>query len=337
MSHVLITGGAGAIGGQVLRAIEQQLGLQRVSIIGGEPIEPTPSGTTMQVVDGDLGQPRFGLSDDGFARLGDSVDTVFHCAERTVLDADLDAARAANVQPVATLVELLEANPRARLAHVSTTMVAGTKRGLFTEFDLACGQQFHNAYEQSKFEAETLLRESSVWDRVTVFRRSLTAGGPESAHTPLNALLRGLAGRRPMLLAGDPRMRLDAVPLSYVARAMVALAGQPAALGQTLHLVAGLVQSRPLGELVTALRDRFHRGRVGFVPPMLSAIARLIGIVGLGLVEVFPGRHGALVPYFRHRQAFDDFVARALLEPLGVRSPAPEVCLAELLDELHAA
>ncbi|MCA9712169.1 MAG: SDR family oxidoreductase, partial [Myxococcales bacterium] len=225
-------------------------------------------------------------------QLGGSVDTIFHCAERTALDRDLEAARAANVQPVSTLVDLLGGNPGARLAHVSTTMVAGTKRGLFTEFDLACGQRFHNAYEQSKFEAETLLRESKVWDRVTVFRRSLTVEEAPGAGAPLSALLDDLRRRRPVLLAGDPRMRLDAVPLSYVVGSMVALARRPEALGQTLHLVAGLVQpdlSQNPGQGFTIAGGVIMGTGVAFLVPgavRLATWRRRQGTTRLGVVPM---------------------------------------------------
>ncbi|MCA9710885.1 MAG: SDR family oxidoreductase [Myxococcales bacterium] len=326
---MMITGCTGSIGAMVLGSVAQDPGVERIYVVGERPGTALPAHPDLRVVGGELGRPRFGLRAYELEQLGGSVDTIFHCAERTALDRDLEAARAANVQPVSTLVDLLGGNPGARLAHVSTTMVAGTKRGLFTEFDLACGQRFHNAYEQSKFEAETLLRESKVWDRVTVFRRSLTVEEAPGAGAPLSALLDDLRRRRPVLLAGDPRMRLDAVPLSYVVGSMVALARRPEALGQTLHLVAGLVHARPLGELVAALRGRLQRGRVGFVPPVLARIIGAVGLLTLGLVEVFPGRHRAFAPYFRHRQAFDDFRARALLDPLGLPLPSPEACLAE--------
>lgn len=329
----MITGSAGPVGAHVLRHVCEHATPARIYLLGERPAATPAGDVELCHVEGDPFAPRFGLDPDAFAALCEQVGTVFHCAERGVFDHDLEAARAANVQPLRTLIELLERNPEARLAHVSTTMVAGNKRGLFTEFDLACGQRFHNAYEQSKFEAETLLRESSVWSRVTVFRPSLTAGpgaaGPRSLRGPLGTLLAGLR-RRFVLLAGDPRMHLDTVPLSYVARSMVALARHPEALGQTLHLVTGWANTRSLRELVTAIRQRSSRGRVGFLPPALGLLARILGL--LGVVEALPART-ALAPYFRHRSTFDDYCARALLDPLGVHLPQFDDHLAELLGE----
>jgi nucleoside-diphosphate-sugar epimerase len=348
VNNVMITGSTGAIGARVLSSVAAQPGVRRIYVLrdraaaSPEPALAQEPGAELRPLDGDPRQPRLGLDPAAFTDLCASVDTIFHCAERTVIDRDLDAARASNVQPVATLIEMLQHNPAARLAHVSTTMVAGTKRGLFTEFDLACGQGFHNAYEQSKFEAERLLRESAVADRVIVFRRSLTAdelAGSSSGRpsSPLAAFLDTLRRGKLVLFAGDPRMHLDAVPLSYVAGSMVALAARPESLGKTLHLVAGWPRSRALGELVASIRERLGRSRVRFLPPALSFLARALGLAGLGLVAAFPGRRAALAPYFRHRCTFDDFQARALLAPIGLSCPDTDACLAEILDGTEAA
>ena len=348
MNNVMITGSTGAIGARVLSSLAAQPGLRQIYVLrdrsgsGSPPAPDLKPHAELRLLDGDPRQPRLGLDPAAFTDLCASVDTIFHCAERTIMDRDLDAARAFNVQPVATLIEMLQHNPAARLAHVSTALVAGTKRGLFTEFDLACGQRFHNAYEQSKFEAERLLRESAVADRVTVFRRSLTAdelaaGTAVRQSSPLAALLDTLRRGKLVLFAGDPRMHLDTVPLSYVAGSMVALATRPEALGKTVHLVAGWPRSRALRELAAVIRKRFGRGRVRFLPPALSFLARALGLAGLGLIAAFPGRRAALAPYFRHRCTFDDFQARALLEPLGLSCPDSDACLAEILDGAGAA
>lgn len=53
-----------------------------------------------------------------------------------------------------------------------------------------------------------------------------------------------------------------------------------------------------------------------FVPPALAFLVR--------------GQR-ALAPYLRQRCVFDDFLARALLEPLGLSCPMPETYLAQAL------
>lgn len=343
MKSVMLTGTSGAIGAEVLAAVLAMPSVEQVVLLenegDGEPRRRLPvaaAGPSVRTLAVDLRRPRFGLDEQAFAALCGSVDTLFHCAERTSIDQDLASARAANTEPVAVLIEVLQRNPAARLVHLSTTLVAGTRRGLFTEFDLACGQDFHNAYEQSKFEAERQLRASDVSGRVIVARRSFTMDAPQATvqgrwSSPLAWLIDGLLRSRLMLIAGDPRMQIDAVPLSYVASSLVALAGRDEALGKTLHIVAGWSRPWQLSAFVAEVRRGLGRGRAGFVPPALSFLARGLSLLTLGLIASFPGRRSTLAPYFRHRCVFDNFQARALLEPLGLAAPSPESCLADLL------
>lgn len=131
-----------------------------------------------------------------------------------------------------------------------------------------------------------------------------------------------------MLLPGDPLAHLDLVPLGHLAKALVALADQPEAAGKTLHLVAGWPRSRTLGEIVELVRSLAahahggHRGKVRFVPPALAFLLR--------------GQR-ALAPYLRQRCVFDDFLARGLLEPLGLSCPEPETYLAQALAGMATA
>ena len=338
MKSVVLTGAGGAMGRRVLAALGRRPEIERICLLG--PVWLAEQGRTracaamavgnaeVRRVAGDLRAPRFGLDEVAFVALGEGTDVVIHCAERSRLDGDLGASRADNVKPLETLVELLRWNGRTRLVHLSTAWVAGTRRGLFTEFDLACGQRFCNAFEQSKYEAECLLRDSEVAERVTIVRRSLTIDetGPagETDESPLVPLLGRIARGQRTLIAGDPLAHLDLVPLGHVAEAVVALAGHPAAAGKTLHLVAGWPHSRPLGELVELARS-LHRGEgnatVRFVPPALAFLVR---------------RLRPLAPYLRQRCIFDDFLARELLEPLGLSCPAPEAYLAQALGSLAA-
>ena len=247
----------------------------------------------VQLVDGDAASAAWA-----------EADSIVHCAERDVLDDDLALARRHNVEPVARLIEVLRAHPALRLTYVSSAWVAGDKRGLFTEFDHDCGQRFHNAYERSKYEAEGLLRASDVRSRVLIVRRSAILDAGEE---PLGPLLAALGKRRPILVAGDPRAEVDAVAAEEFAASVAAASSDPAALGKTLHLVAGPARRRTFRSIVNAAR----RGPVWFVPPALAPLARLVAALTAGLVRAFPPR-GAQ-PYVRHRCAFDDFQARRIL------------------------
>lgn len=347
MNSVLLTGAAGTIGSRVLTGVAAHLQVGRIWLLSDESAErstsilpetePRPEGHELVIdrVSGELGKPRFGLSEAEFSELASSIDVVVHCAERVTLDDDLQAARTHNVQPVATLIEFLQANPVCRLIHLSSTLIAGSKRGLFTEFDLSCGQEFYNAYDQSKFEAESLVRESDVSSRVTVLRRSFTLDEPyateQCSQSPLGLLLDRLRRDKRVLFAGDPRMRIDVVPPSYVADTAVALAVHPQMDGQTLHCVAGWHDSWILADFMSAVRKHYKHSKVRFLPPVFGFLGWLARVISLGMWSAFPKRRWGLKPYVRQRTCFDDFLANTQRDSLSISRPTREAGLTELL------
>jgi nucleoside-diphosphate-sugar epimerase len=244
-----------------------------------------------------------------------------------MFDGNLAKARASNVEPVRWLIEMLEKRRDARLVHLSTTWVCGTKGGLFTEFDLACQQSFYNAYEQSKYEAECLLKNSSVADRVIIIRRSLTVDmsnfADEAAVTTFESVLASLQTTPRIAVLGDSRARIDVIPIEYLAAATVALAGNSSARGRTVHVVAGWGKSWTLGELVQRIRTRVSNSRVYYWPALFAAPVRLIGRLSFGRLLTLP-RFAAALPYLRQRCVFDDYLATQLLKPLGLTCPSPE-------------
>jgi nucleoside-diphosphate-sugar epimerase len=334
VQRVLITGSDTPIGASVVAAMAARPDVERIYTLAADAGAPARADKQF-VLAGDVHAPHLGLGHAGFADLGLAIDTVVHCAERSVVDQDLVAARAGNITPLVPLLQLLADRPQIRLAHLSTVLVAGDKRGLLTEFDLEVGQRFHNAYERSKFEAEKFIRDSAVASRVTVFRRSHTLDESyDRPRTLLATLLRGLAAPGSLLVTGDPHMSLDLVPTGHVGAAMTCLIDQPAAHGKILHLVAGPDRAWSLGQLLAEARRRLGRGAPRFLPPAFARLAPLIELLTLGRVTTCPGRQVDLAPYLRHRAAFNDDQARVLLARHGVPAPDRERTLADLLGGL---
>src|SRR5205823_4457876 len=124
----------------------------------------------------------------------------------------------------------------------STAYVAGTHNGVFAERDLDVGQSFHNSYEQSKFEAEQLVRAREDLP-FTILRPSIVVGDRSSGWTsafnvlywPLRAFARGLFDAVPAI----PTAPVDVVSIDYVADAIHELCQCPLAAGETYHLTAG--------------------------------------------------------------------------------------------------
>ncbi len=114
----------------------------------------------------------------------DEVTHVLHCAASVRFDLPLTEARRANVGTAAVVADIARRAPRLeRLVHVSTAYVGGTHRGTFHESELDVGQDFRNSYEQTKFEAEGLLRESAQDLPLSVARPSIVVGEAGSGWT----------------------------------------------------------------------------------------------------------------------------------------------------------
>jgi pimeloyl-ACP methyl ester carboxylesterase/nucleoside-diphosphate-sugar epimerase len=285
---------------QVLNALESYLG-------------PLPQ--TVSVVDGELELPRFGFSIAEWDRFATSFDAAIHCAQRETQDQNLELARAANLLPVESWLSLLERNPALRLHHLSTAFTAGTRHGLYTEFDLECGQDFHNAYERSKYEAELRIRESRVSDRVTVYRPSHTLGTVTG--TAFN-----LGGAYPLLatlatasiLPGDGRARIDFVSADYVGSAIASLALDGAT--GTFHLACGWHASLTVKNAAAIAAKALGRRKGALLLPRIASPLLRIGsrpesfILARDLLNQGP--------------VFDTYLADRALCMIGIKRPSPE-------------
>jgi pimeloyl-ACP methyl ester carboxylesterase/nucleoside-diphosphate-sugar epimerase len=346
-ARILLTGAATLVGAEVLKELlaRPQVEAIRLLLPAGEArqrrtrerleayLGPLPS--SIEMIAGDLRLPRFGFSLATWDELAAWVNTGFHCAQREIRDRNLELARQANVWPVETWLQLLGHNPVLRLHHLSTAFVGGTRRGLLTEFDLDCGQGFHDAWERSKFEAEVRLRESPASDRVTIYRPSHTLGRAatgEAFHLEgAYALLASLAAAP--VLPGDAHARIDLVPADWVAAAMVALAGSGAG---TFHLACGWAASLPVREAA----DLAARGRGGtrgarLLPRAVAGPLRLVGAAAPGGLASRGLAFTTARNLLHQGPVFDTYLAGLALAPLGLPCPAPAAWLETAARSAH--
>ena len=336
MRRVFLTGAATLVGAEVLRALLHRIEVHSIALL--MPADETLRTQTLQrleafagpmprsvsVITGDMRLPRFGLSVEAWKTLASSADIGIHCGQREVPDQNLELARQANVAPVENWIYLLERNPSLRLHHLSTALVGGARRGLFTEFDLDCGQRFHNAFEHSKFEAETRLRESSVTDRVAVYRPSHVLGcaatGQAFDFGGAYPLLSTIA--KAAILPGDARARLDFVPADYVASAIVTLALHNAA--GTFHLACGWETSLPVRDAVKLAAGGRGRSRGARLLP--RAAAWPLQLAGASSADGLTSRALAFTTardLLHQGPVFDTYLADLALKPAGITRPAP--------------
>ena len=344
---VLVTGATGFLGMELMarllqdgdrrvwalvRAASQRDAEQRVrSTLTSLGADPEAVAERVLPVAGDLLRHGLGLDPRLRDELTESVGEVIHAAASVSFTLPLDEARAVNVEGTRHVLDLaVHAASRGtglrRFAHVSTAYVAGTHRGPFGEHDLARGQGFNNTYERSKWEAELLLRRYGGLLPVQVFRPSIVVGDDRTGwtssfnviYTPLRAYARGALPALPARRSAP----VDAVPVSYVARAILALAAAPP--GRTFQLAAGPAAST-VGDLIDRGAELLGQPRARALPPRLyrrvvhPLLLRRAGPAQRRWLE----RGKVFFPYLATRARFDVRATREALDDAGIEPPPP--------------
>jgi thioester reductase-like protein len=348
---ILLTGATGFIGTEVLarllkrtdrriyalvRGSDDAQAEARLSSILHRAVGPDAAlGGRVVAVRGNVEQPELGLDAAGQSWLAERVGDVLHIAASVSFTLPLERARAINVEGTRHVLEFAERCNRngafGRFSHVSTAYVAGTHSGDFGEDDLELGQGFHNTYEQTKFEAERLVRSYAERLPVQVFRPSIIVGDSVTGwtssfnvmYTPLKAFQR----HRVHAVPAREDASVDVVPVNYVAEAMVELVERPGQGNEvpTYHLVAGR-NATTVGSLMELAARYFGKRK----PPLVPASIYMPFIRPLVLLTSPRARRKALrraevfVPYFSLRRRYDDARARRRLERAGIAVPRVE-------------
>jgi nucleoside-diphosphate-sugar epimerase len=132
----------------------------------------------LRVVRGDLLDPGLGLATDlRFGPLAD-IEEIIHCASETSFaERKRGVVEAVNLDGLSNLLEFAASRRCGIFQLVSTAYVAGKRRGVCRE-ELASVQEFHNAYEETKWKAERLAfgfcRDCGI--RLNIFRPSVVCG-----------------------------------------------------------------------------------------------------------------------------------------------------------------
>lgn len=287
----------------------------------------------LRAVAGELTAPDLGLTRARREQLAHEVTTIVHSAASVSFTLPLEEARKINVEGTRRMLEFAELARElgglTRYGHVSTAYVAGTHAGRFTESDLDVGQRFNNSYEQSKFEAEQLVRAQPGLP-FTILRPSIVVGDRRSGWTsafnvlywPLRALARGLFEAIP----ASPSAPLDVVSVDYVADAIHELCEAVDGIGETYHLAAG-AQASTMGEVAQLASGYFHRPAPKMLPPAEFASLEVPVAQGSAFET-----GSAYFPYFSISAVFDETATRARLEPAGIRVSPLRDYMDRLLD-----
>lgn len=196
--YVLLTGATGLLGQYLLRDLlrhgvkvavlirnsRKQTAEQRVEQImqhweqeAGQPL------SRPVVLAGDINQANLGLSAENQRWVRTECDRILHCAASLQFTAHKGEPWRTNVEGTRNVVNFCQAVGLDVMHYISTAYVCGKRTGLVKEDELDVGQEFRNDYERSKFEAEKIVRESTAFQQLTIYRPVVITGDSRTGYT----------------------------------------------------------------------------------------------------------------------------------------------------------
>lgn len=303
MRTVFITGATGAIGSVLAKYLLEENGTHLRLLVRAESrahseqrlralfefweLDPADQSLSSRVeaVIGDVTRPQLGIDSSTYQRLATEVTHVVHSAGNVKLNRSIDDARQSAVDSARHVVAFVDACRQAgtfkKLDLVSTVGVAGRMRGTVPERPLRESRVFRNSYEAAKAEAETfVLDQMQQGLPVTIHRPSMVVGDSHSGRViqfqVFYYLCEFLSGRRTAGIVPDAgRVRLDIIPVDYVARAIQSASQRDETSGRIFHLCSGPIEAPLINELSDRVRQIFFEQR-RHVPPCRRVPAGLL-------------------------------------------------------------
>lgn len=272
MKTIFLTGANGFIATQIARKLLSEKDVNIVALVRANNVQSAHAKlarawwdypelvnaleTQVEAVSGDVRQPNLGLNTTEYGHIAEKTTHIIH----TVADwrlLPIEELRKTNVEGTANIIAFANESHRhhlERLSHISTAYVAGARTGTVPENELTDTFGFFTDYERSKYEGERLVQASKDELPVSVFRPSMVVGDSKTGaiktfntfYFPLRLYLTGKMRFMPV----SRQLKINVVPVDYVAHAVATLTFEPAAEGVTFHVVAPHESLPTLGELL---------------------------------------------------------------------------------------
>lgn len=203
---------------------------------------------------GDVCQPDLGLSEKQSHWVKEYCNQLIHAAAILSFHGSRQSEPwKTNLGGTQNVVAFAQKNNIRNLHYVSTAYVCGKQSEPVLETSLDAGQTFRNDYEQSKFEAESLIHAAEGFDSKTIYRPAVIVGDSQTGYTStyhglflylrLMAMLVPTQQRNadgvietPVKLPYEGSEPRNLVPIDWVAKTICHLVSTPEAHGRTYHL-----------------------------------------------------------------------------------------------------
>ncbi|MEV0155429.1 amino acid adenylation domain-containing protein [Micromonospora sp. NPDC050686] len=254
--HVFVTGATGYLGAYLVKELAQRTDATLWCLVRAasedeaiERIRAAMSGyliwddaylSRIRPVVGDLAEPRFGLSEAAYERLGRDIDVIYHSGAVANFMYPYSAIKRTNVDGTAEVLRLATTGTLKAVHHVSTIDVlvgTGIERPYREDVEMIA-RTVPEGYARSKWVAEAFAREAR--DRgvpCSIYRPGLIFSHTETGATQLNDyLLVEIKGLLDFGIVPDIEYRLPVSTVDYVSRAIAHISAQEHCLGGTYHL-----------------------------------------------------------------------------------------------------
>src|SRR5580658_30005 len=334
---ILVTGATGMIGQALVPRLVHRNDVRAIFALT-HTSEYMGSSSKVTPVRGDVTtSPDLGIAPEFSREILDRTNVIVHAAANTRFSASLDEARTVNLEGTKNLLAFASHCPRLEaLAALSTVYVAGKRTGTICEEDLDHTSGFVNSYEQSKYEAELLLRESMSALPISVLRLSTVLGssttGEVGQMAAIHHALRLYYNSLAPMIPGEPESLVDLIATEYAATAVEHFAVGHFHAGRTFHICGG-ENALTLARLLELTREAFlcyrpsWRKRAIEMPaivdlPTFELFARSAEEVGDNILRNSVAIIKHFVPQLAYPKIFSDVECTCSLQAKGLPNPS---------------
>ncbi len=349
MSNIFITGTTGFLGTEIVSEIMRSSNDIVYGLVRGQSLlEATNNlsalwyqrtelinniGSRIILVLGDITKSDLGLSKDDQDLLLHHIDYIIHTA--AIIDINHTRKQFWNVNVEGTkhvldFAKRIQKNHSLkRFSHVSTAYVAGMRSGFIQE-DSLIDKGFSSLYEQSKFEAERLVLQEIEEIPISIFRPGQIVGDSKTGYVknfntlyyPLKLYLKQQTHIFPIRKS----LRVNMVPVDYVARAIMQITHSSLAVGKTFHLTTPSSMQPIVAELIVAVSSwtsknlSIHLPRPLFIPlPFLSKVGAIYNLSEHKSTKKSILRNMlSLAPYFTENKIYDTTNTESIMGPYSL-------------------
>lgn len=277
----------------------------------------------VQILYGDITEKDLGLGTDIQKTLQRSVTHVFHLAAIYDLAVPRELAYRVNVKGTGNVNQWIRSLTNLkRYVYFSTAYVAGTREGVLKEEELIRPPSFKNYYEETKYEAEVLVKQLMEERPVTIIRPGIVKGHSKTGETSkfdgpylfLNMIDR-LRNAPFFPKIGNLRAEVNLVPIDFIVDAVLYLAHKEDGEGKTYHLTdPNPYTAEQLYEMM--LKEMLNKQPKGRIPLFLVNFFLSFPFIRRALrVEK------EITDYFTWQGKFDSTIAQRDLREAGIRCP----------------